>query len=57
MSRIWLLVVLIFLQTVLEVLPSVVRGVPWTQPEMMEYGGLVLIATVLWMFLGRRSSG
>jgi len=56
-SRIWLLVVQIFLQTVLEVLPSVVRGVPWTQPEMMEYGGLVLIATVLWMFLGRRSSG
>jgi hypothetical protein len=54
--RIWLLVVLIFLQTVLEVLPSVVRGVPWTQPELMEYGGFVLIATVVWMFLGRRSS-
>jgi hypothetical protein len=49
------LVALIFLQTLAEVLPDVAPGIPWTQPEAMEYGGLVFIAVVLWVFLVRRS--
>jgi hypothetical protein len=50
------LVALIFLQTLAEVLPDVVSGMPWTQPQAMEYGGLVFIAVVLWVFLVRRSA-
>jgi hypothetical protein len=49
-------VALIFLQTLAEVLPDVVSGMPWTQPQAMEYGGLVFIAVVLWVFLVRRSA-
>jgi hypothetical protein len=49
------LVALIFLQTLAEVLPDVVSGIPWTQPQAMEYGGLVFIAVVLWALLVRRS--
>jgi hypothetical protein len=49
------LVALIFLQTLAEVLPDVVSGIPWTQPQAMEYGGVVFIAVVLWVFLVRRS--
>jgi hypothetical protein len=48
------LVALIFLQTLAEVLPDVVSGIPWTQPQAMEYGGVVFIAAVLWVFLARR---
>jgi hypothetical protein len=51
-----LLVALIFLQTLAEVLPDVVSGIPWTQPQAMEYGGFVFIAAVLWVFLVRRRS-
>jgi hypothetical protein len=49
------LVALIFLQTLAEVLPDVASGIPWTQPQAMEYGGVVFIAAVLWVFLVRRS--
>jgi hypothetical protein len=49
------LVALIFLQTLAEVLPDVVSGIPWTQPQAMEYGGLVFIAVVLWALLVPRS--
>jgi hypothetical protein len=49
------LVALIFLQTLDEVLPDVASGIPWTQPQAMEYGGVVFIAVVLWVFLVRRS--
>jgi hypothetical protein len=48
------LVALIFLQTLAEVLPDVVSGIPWTQSQAMEYGGVVFIAAVLWVFLARR---
>jgi hypothetical protein len=49
------LLALIFLQTLAEVLPDVASGIPWTQPQAMEYGGVVFIAAVLWVFLARRS--
>lgn len=49
------LIALIFLQTLAEVLPDVATGIPWTQPQAMEYGGIVFIVVVLWVFLVRRS--
>jgi hypothetical protein len=53
---VWLLVVFIFLQTLAEVLPLVVPGTPWTQPQAMKYGGFVFIALALWVFLSWRAS-
>jgi hypothetical protein len=54
------LVVLICLQTAAEVLPLVVPGVPWTQPQAMKYGGFVFIVGVavlaLRWFLVRKSA-
>jgi len=54
------LVVLICLQTAVEVLPDVVSGLPWTQPQAMKYGGFVFIVAVavlgLRWFLVRKSA-
>jgi hypothetical protein len=53
---VWLLAVFILLQTTAEVLPLLVSGIPWTQPEAMKYGGFVFIALALWLFFSWRSS-
>jgi hypothetical protein len=47
-------VVFIFSQTIAEVLPFVVSGIPWAQPQVMKYGGFVFIALVFWLFLSTR---
>jgi hypothetical protein len=43
----WLVVGLLVLQIAAEVIPDLILGVPWTQPEAMKYGGLSLIAVLL----------
>jgi hypothetical protein len=55
-STVRLLVVFIFSHTMAEVLPFVVSGIPWTQPQAMKYGGFVIIALALWLLLSWRSS-
>jgi hypothetical protein len=42
-----LLVVLLVLQTLAEVLPSLAAGIPWTQPQAMKYGGIVFAAVLV----------